>query len=190
MIGISYGAISQLFVASLDPPDLEAISPLSTIDSTATTLYPGGILNTGFAVPWAQERQQNAEPAGPNSGQSWANQRIQNGRHDLRGQPGAPRRGHRPDGQDRGQRALQPRGRRPAGPRHVRQEDQGPRLPGVPVGGRADGRALPGARPALHGHDLKWFTFTNGAHIDSLDPATFNRWYDFLELFVAHRRRS
>ena len=34
----------------------------------------------------------------------------------------------------------------------------------------------------------KWFTFTNGTHIDSLDPATFNRWYDFLELFVARRR--
>jgi hypothetical protein len=31
----------------------------------------------------------------------------------------------------------------------------------------------------------KWFTFTNGAHIDSLDPATFNRWLDFLELYVA-----
>src|SRR5262249_31694130 len=26
-----------------------------------------------------------------------------------------------------------------------------------------------------------------GAHIDSLDPATYNRWYDFLELFVAHQ---
>ncbi len=33
----------------------------------------------------------------------------------------------------------------------------------------------------------KWFTFTNGAHIDSLDPDTFVRWYDFLELYVAHR---
>ena len=33
----------------------------------------------------------------------------------------------------------------------------------------------------------KWFTFTNGAHIDSLDPYTFDRWYDFLELFVAHQ---
>src|SRR5262249_6484862 len=29
--------------------------------------------------------------------------------------------------------------------------------------------------------------FTNGAHIDSLDPDTYNRWYDFLELFVAHQ---
>ena len=37
------------------------------------------------------------------------------------------------------------------------------------------------------GTTKKWFTFTNGAHIDSLDPATFDRWYDFLELYVAHR---
>ena len=46
------------------------------------------------------------------------------------------------------------------------------------------------------GTTQKWFTFTNGAHIDSLDPDTYNRWYDFLQLFVAHqapiaeRRRS
>ena len=37
------------------------------------------------------------------------------------------------------------------------------------------------------GTTQKWFTFTNGAHIDSLDPDTYNRWYDFLELFVAHQ---
>ena len=36
----------------------------------------------------------------------------------------------------------------------------------------------------------KWFTFTNGVHVDSLDPDTFTRWYDFLELFVAHQRPS
>ena len=37
------------------------------------------------------------------------------------------------------------------------------------------------------GTKQKWFTFTNGAHVDSVDPATFDRWYDFLELFVAHQ---
>src|SRR5947208_10621034 len=79
MMGISFGGISQLFTAQLDPPDLEAISPLSTIDTTATTLYPGGILNTGFAVAWAQQRQHEAEPAGPNSGQPYAYKQIQNG---------------------------------------------------------------------------------------------------------------
>ncbi len=79
MMGISYGAISQLFTAQLHPPELAAISPLSTIDATATTLYPGGILNTGFAVAWAQQRQHEAQPAGPNSGQPWAYQQIQRG---------------------------------------------------------------------------------------------------------------
>src|SRR5580704_14888626 len=79
MMGISYGAISQLFTAQLRPPDLEAIAPLSTIDATATTLDPGGILNTGFAVAWAQQRQEEAEPAGPSSGQPYAYQQIQDG---------------------------------------------------------------------------------------------------------------
>jgi hypothetical protein len=45
--------------------------------------------------------------------------------------------------------------------------------------------------PALAAHftgtKKKWFTFTNGAHIDSLDPETYNRWYDFLQLYVAHQ---
>src|SRR5205814_810371 len=79
MMGISYGGISQLFTSQLQPPSLAAISPLSVIDSTQTTLYPGGILNTGFAVPWAQERVHDAEPASPNGGQPWAYQRIQEG---------------------------------------------------------------------------------------------------------------
>ena len=37
------------------------------------------------------------------------------------------------------------------------------------------------------GTTRKWFTFTNGVHTDSLDPATFNRWYDFLKLYVAQQ---
>src|SRR6185503_20991973 len=79
MMGISYGGISQLFTAQTNPPHLAAISPLSVIDATQTTLYPGGILNTGFAVNWAKERVHDAKPAGPNSGQPWAYQQIQNG---------------------------------------------------------------------------------------------------------------
>src|SRR3954451_4179957 len=79
MMGISYGGISQLFTAQLQPPSLAAISPLSVIDQTQTTLYPGGILNTGFAVDWAKERAKEAQPAGPKSGQEWAYKRIQEG---------------------------------------------------------------------------------------------------------------
>src|SRR5918992_581823 len=77
MMGISYGGISQMFTAQTQPPSLAAIAPFSVIDQTQTTLYPGGVLNTGFAVAWAQERQKQAMPAGPDSGQEWAHQRIQ-----------------------------------------------------------------------------------------------------------------
>jgi len=65
MLGISYGGISQLFVAATDPPSLAAIAPLSVIDNIATTLYPGALLNTGFAVPFARERDHDAEAAAP-----------------------------------------------------------------------------------------------------------------------------
>jgi hypothetical protein len=37
----------------------------------------------------------------------------------------------------------------------------------------------------MTGTKKKWFTFTNGVHTDSLDPETFNRWYDFMMLYVA-----
>ena len=79
MFGVSYGGISQLFAAQLRPPALEAIAPLSVVDATATTLYAGGILNTGFAVPWAEDRQFDAEPAGPSTGEHWAYEQIQKG---------------------------------------------------------------------------------------------------------------
>src|ERR1700730_8600244 len=45
MLGISYGGISQLFTAQLTPPAPAGTAPLSVIDATATTLYPGGVLN-------------------------------------------------------------------------------------------------------------------------------------------------
>src|SRR3954452_13937725 len=79
MMGISYGGITQLFTAQLQPPSLAAISPLSLIDATQTTLYPGGVLNTGFAVDWAKERQKEAKPATDKDGQAWAYKRIQEG---------------------------------------------------------------------------------------------------------------
>ena len=78
-MGISYGGISQLFTAATRPPSLAAIAPLSVLDNTQTTLYPGGILNTGFAVEWAKERVHDAQPASPTQGQPWAYKRIQEG---------------------------------------------------------------------------------------------------------------
>src|SRR6185436_18838024 len=56
-----------------------AITPLSVIDETATTLYPGGILNTGFAFSWAKDRVHDAKPASATGGQPWALERIKAG---------------------------------------------------------------------------------------------------------------
>ncbi len=52
MAGLSYPGISQLFVASTQPPSLAAIAPLSVISDVQSTLVPGGILNDGFAISW------------------------------------------------------------------------------------------------------------------------------------------
>jgi uncharacterized protein len=73
MVGISYPGISQLFVASTQPPSLTAITPLSVIDDSYNgVLYPGGLLNTGFGVEWTQERMDETAP----EGQEWAADRI------------------------------------------------------------------------------------------------------------------
>ena len=85
MMGISYGGISQLFTAATQPPDLAAIAPLSVIDNTQTTLYPGGILNTGFALEWAKERVQNAEAGGPDQRPGLGLQADPGRRQDLQG---------------------------------------------------------------------------------------------------------
>ena len=91
MMGISYGGISQLFTAQTNPPSLAAISPLSVIDNTQTTLYPGGILNTGFAVAWAQERIHDAHAGVAHRRAALGLQADPGGRPDLQGQPGPAR---------------------------------------------------------------------------------------------------
>lgn len=72
MTGLSYPGISQLFVATMHPPSLAAITPLSVIGNTATTLRPGGILNRGFAVEWIAQVLDRAAPYG----QGWEASRV------------------------------------------------------------------------------------------------------------------
>jgi predicted acyl esterase len=186
MMGISYGAISQLFTAQLDPPDLEAISPLSTIDATATTLYPGGILNTGFAVAWADQRQHEAQPAGPNSGQAWAYQQIQHG--DTSCANNQVLHGEAADlaAKIAANPYYVPAVADPLDPVTFVHNVHVPVFMACQWQDEQTGGHCPDLVQHFTGTSEKWFTFTNGVHGDSLDPATFNRWYDFLELFVAH----
>ena len=172
MIGISYGGISQLFVAATEPPHLAAIAPLSVIDNTATTLYPGGILNTGFAVPCAKAARFDAEPASPGHGEAV-------------GAPADP--GRRPT--CAANQVLHTRGGERS-PRSRPTATTSRRSPTrwtpitfvhkihVPVflacqwTDEQTGAHCPELAEHFSGTGLKWFTFTNGAHIDSLDPAT------------------
>jgi predicted acyl esterase len=185
MMGISYGGISQLFTAQLQPPSLAAISPLSVLDATATTLYPGGNLNTGFAVSWANERQKEAQPAGPNGGQQWAYDRIQNGdamcAKNQALHPEAADLNAKIDANDH----YVPEIADPLDPVTFVHKIKVPTFLVCQWQDEQTGGHCPELVSHFTGTDKKWFTFTNGAHIDSLDPETYNRWYDFLQLYVA-----
>ncbi len=75
MTGLSYPGITQMFVAWTRPPSLAAITPLSVIGNTATTLLPGGILNSGFALEWLNQVLNRADP----DGQGWEKGQIDAG---------------------------------------------------------------------------------------------------------------
>jgi predicted acyl esterase len=187
MMGISYGGISQLFVAATRPPSLAAIAPLSVIDDTATTLYPGGILNTGFALSWGKDRADDAKPASAHGGQAWALARIRGGDRTCKANQAL-----HPEAIDRIAKAradpinIAPVADSLAPVAFVHKID-------VPVflacqwTDEQTGGHCPALVKHFTGTSRKWFTFTNGTHIDSLDPATFTRWFDFLSLYVAKR---
>jgi predicted acyl esterase len=189
MMGISYGGISQLFTAATQPPSLAAIAPLSLIDTTPTTLYPGGVLNTGFAVAWANERQQNAQAAtAKGRGQAWTWDQIQSG-----------------DTVCKANQALHGMARdlpktiadnshydnvsyiNSLDPTTLVDKIKVPTFLACQFEDEQTGGHCPNLVRHFTGTNKKWFTFTNGAHIDSLDPATYTRWYDFLQIYVAQQ---
>ena len=150
MAGLSYGGISQLFVAARRPPSLAAIAPLSVIDNTATTLYPGGILNTGFALSWAKDRVHDARPASARGGQAWALERIRAGDRTCRANQAPHTEAVDLLAKIRRNRYYVPRVADPLAPATFVRRDPRADVPGVPVDRRADGRALPHAGVALH----------------------------------------
>jgi uncharacterized protein len=185
MMGISYGGISQLFTAQLRPPSLAAISPLSVIDNTQTTLYPGGILNTGFALNWAKERVHDAKPASATGGQPWANKRIQEG--DATCKANQALHGQAVDllAKVKANNHYKPKVADPLSPVTFVDKINVPTYMACQWTDEQTGGHCPTLAEHMTGTSRKWFTFTNGTHVDSLDPETFNRWFDFLELYVA-----
>jgi uncharacterized protein len=187
MLGISYGAISQLFTAQTEPAGLEAIAPLSTIDATASTLYPGGVLNTGFAVAWAEQRQQNAEPASPGHGQAWATTRIEEGDQTCAANQALHGEATNLMEKIKANATYNPPVADPLDPVTFVNKINVPTFMACQWEDEQTGGHCADLAQHFTGTSRKWFTFTNGAHVDSLDPYTFDRLYDFLELYVAHQ---
>ncbi|GAB2457483.1 hypothetical protein GCM10027062_41800 [Nocardioides hungaricus] len=184
MVGVSYSGISQLYVARTRPPHLAAITPLSVLDdSFRGTLYPGGILNTGFAVPWAAERSAQAAPYG----QGWERGRVDAG--DTVCEQNQRVRLQNPD-------VMQLIEDNP----FYTPEVADPLNPSLFVGaidvpvflaGSWQDEQTGGHFPAL----LDDFTsapqvyasLVNGSHAESLSLGVFGRYADFLDLYVARR---
>jgi predicted acyl esterase len=187
MFGVSYGGISQLFAAQLRPKHLAAIAPLSVVDATATTLYAGGVLNTGFAVPWGEDRQFDAEPAGPTSGEHWAYEQIENGDQTCAANQDLHEEATDLLSEIKENATYDPPVADPLDPVSFVHNIDVPTFLACQWEDEQTGGHCADLAEHFTGTEHKWFTFTNGAHIDSLDPYTLNRLDDFLELYVARQ---
>ena len=190
MMGISYGGISQLFTAATNPPSLAAISPLSVLDKVQTTLYPGGILNTGFALEWAKERIHDAKPASPNGGQPWAYERIKAGDEVCKANQALHGEAVNLLRKIRANNHYKPKVADPLSPATFVDEIDVPVFMACQWTDEQTGGHCANLADRFTGTKRKWLTFTNGTHVDSLDPETYNRLYDFLELYVARQAPS
>ena len=182
MVGISYPGISQLFVAATQPPSLNSITPLSVLDdSFRSTLYPGGILNTGFAVKWTNERVEQAKPFG----QPWATKQADNGdtvcadnqllrlqNSDLVSEIIDNPFYSNPLGDSLAPITFVDRIKVPVFIAGAWQDEQ--------TGGH-----FPVMLDRFASSPAVYVTLTNGLHTESLSPAIFARYTEFLQLYVA-----
>jgi putative CocE/NonD family hydrolase len=186
MLGISYGGISQLFTAQLRPPSLAAIAPLSVIDQVQTTLYPGGMINNGFAYAWALERMAQARPADPNNpnngAQTWAVQRIADGDTTCRDNQVLHPEAADLEAKIRANDHYVPEVADPLSPITFVDKINVPVFMACQWTDEQTGGHCQTLAEHMTGTNKKWFTFTNGTHVDSLDPETYNKLYDFFNI--------
>lgn len=184
MVGISYPGISQLYVARTRPPSLSAITPLSVIDDTYRgTLYPGGILNTGFAVPWAADRSEQAAPYG----QGWEQPLVDAGDTECAANQSLRLQNPDPLQLIRDNPFYSDRWYEPLNPSHFVDRIDVP----VFLAGAWQDEQTGGHFPAMLDDFTSsphfFATMTNGSHTESLSLGMFGRYADFLDLYVARR---
>lgn len=183
MVGLSYPGISELFVAKTRPPGLAAITPLSVIGNSYSTLYPGGILNPGFAIEWIQSVVNRAGPYG----QGWERARVAAG--DTVCKENQLLHEEKVDNVQEAynhpyySKALGD----PINPTAFAHEIN---VPVFLAGAWQDEQTGPFFTTLLDqfaSSPLVRFNVYNGVHIDGFAPQILGEWNNFLSFFVAHK---
>lgn len=182
MVGLSYAGISQLYVASTQPPSLAAITPQSVIGDAWEMQWPGGVYNSGFTEQWVDNRESDARAGGG----SWFQRRVDAG--DAQCADNLRLRSQNVDFEPflKGLEFYPPDGLDRSLPRLVADVT----VPVYLTGAFQDEQTGPlfmdmldrfGAAP------LTRFTLYNGRHPDGYSPLVISRWFEFLDLFVARK---
>lgn len=182
MVGLSYPGISQLYVASTNPPSLAAIVPLSVIADAWEMQWPGGIYNSGFTQNWVEQREKDATIGGS----SWVSAMIEAG--DTTCEENKKLSTQNIDFEPflRGQLT------RPAlsDARDIRQlvgQIEAPVFLGGQWQDEQTGAQFGDMLDKFDSaKDLK-VVLSNGRHIDGLAPDTLVKWHEFLEFHLSER---
>jgi len=184
MVGISYPGITQLFVASTQPPHLAAISPMSVIDDSYDGVgYPGGIFNSGFAQEWTTNVSEDADAFGPD----YVNQQIDEGDEDCEANQGVRSQNLDLVGGLRAEPYFDADRLGPVSPETLVDRIEVP----VFLTGQWQDEQTSGhfanMLDRFTGTDSMHAYLTNGPHGDGLTLPNFQRWTEFLDLYVARR---
>lgn len=182
MVGLSYPGISQLYVASTNPPSLAGIVPLSTIADAWEMQWPGGIYNMGFTQQWIEKRDEQTQPGGT----SWVSKRIEEG--DLVCEENLKLSPHSMEFES----FLQQLEMRPlqADDRDLNllvQQIEAPVFYGGAFQDEQTGAQFGGMLDRFYQTESLKVIIANGRHPDGFSPFSLHRWFEFLEFYVAER---
>jgi predicted acyl esterase len=183
MTGLSYPGISQLFTAKMQPPSLAAITPLSVIGNTVTTLVPGGILNDGFALSWVTHVLDRADPYG----QGWEQDMVDAG--DTICEDNQLLHGQKVDNVAQAEETpyyVPEKHARYNPSAFVDKID----VPVFMAGAYQDEQTGPYFTVLFdrftHAPNKRFMVY-NGIHRDGFQPAVMSEWKAFLDIYVAHK---
>lgn len=183
MVGLSYPGISQLFVASTQPPHLSAITPLSVIGGAHTTMLPGGILNDGFATTWIERVIEKAQPYG----QGWEQTQVDAG--DKVCEENQLLHGQYLDNVEQARQVTYyvPEEHDQYNPARFAGEIEVPVFLASAWQDEQTGPYFFSLLDKFTSAPSVRMTVYNGVHVDAFQPDVLEEWLSFLELYVAKR---